>query len=171
MNSTKLGGVQTMNLASSMGTKASKGFTIVELLIVIIVIAVLAAITVVTYRGVQERAKTTQSLSNATDVRDTANAYYGDTGGYPTTLAALTASTNSVPISSSITVLSNGGNPATPVTSLTSANGRMSVQYDIVTASTAGARIVYWDFSTNKPSTNILYLGTATAASSFSTTP
>lgn len=37
--------------------KASKGFTIVELLIVVVVIAILAAITIVAYNGIQNRAK------------------------------------------------------------------------------------------------------------------
>ena len=34
-----------------------KGFTIVELLIVIVVIAILAAVTIVAYNGIQNRAK------------------------------------------------------------------------------------------------------------------
>ena len=37
------------------------GFTIVELLIVIVVIAILAAITVVSYNGIQQRAKVTRA--------------------------------------------------------------------------------------------------------------
>jgi len=37
------------------------GFTIVELLIVIVVIAILAAITIVSYNGIQARAKTSQA--------------------------------------------------------------------------------------------------------------
>lgn len=37
-----------------------KGFTIVELLIVIVVIAILAAITIVAFNGVQDRAKTSK---------------------------------------------------------------------------------------------------------------
>lgn len=38
-----------------------KGFTIVELLIVIVVIAILAAITIVAYNGIQDRAKTSKA--------------------------------------------------------------------------------------------------------------
>lgn len=46
-----------------MGIK-QKGFTIVELLIVIVVIAILAAITVVAYNGIQQRAKDSALQSN-----------------------------------------------------------------------------------------------------------
>ena len=40
-----------------------KGFTIVELLIVIVVIAILAAITIVSYNGIQNRAKNQQVVT------------------------------------------------------------------------------------------------------------
>ena len=42
-----------------------KGFTIVELLIVVVVIAILAAITIVAYNGIQNKAKNSASMSNA----------------------------------------------------------------------------------------------------------
>ena len=45
------------------GGITTKGFTIVELLIVIVVIAILAAITIVAYNGIQNRAKNTQMVS------------------------------------------------------------------------------------------------------------
>lgn len=42
----------------------SKGFTIVELLIVVVVIAILAAITIISYNGISNRAKTTAKVSD-----------------------------------------------------------------------------------------------------------
>ncbi len=69
-----------------------KGFTIVELLIVVVIIAILAAITIVAYNGIQNRAKTAAAQSTAAMVAKKAEAYNVDdaTTGYPTTLAALT---------------------------------------------------------------------------------
>lgn len=60
-----------------------KGFTIVELLIVIVVIAILAAISIVAYRGVQQRAA--RSVVSA-DLRNAATSfemYKADNGSYP----------------------------------------------------------------------------------------
>ena len=45
--------------------QTSKGFTIVELLIVVVVIAILAAITIVAYNGIQQRAKDSAAQSTA----------------------------------------------------------------------------------------------------------
>jgi prepilin-type N-terminal cleavage/methylation domain-containing protein len=67
----------------------SKGFTIVELLIVIVVIGILAAITIVAFNGIQNRARVaivTTDLSSAT--RQIA-LYEVDAGAYPTTLSQL----------------------------------------------------------------------------------
>lgn len=43
--------------------RLSRGFTIVELLIVIVVIAILAAIAIVAYNGIQDRARNSKTLS------------------------------------------------------------------------------------------------------------
>lgn len=62
-----------------------RGFTIVELLIVIVVIGILAAIVVVAYNGIQNKAKSTQYLTDAQTIAKKAQAYNAEiaTGGYP----------------------------------------------------------------------------------------
>ena len=45
--------------------KASRGFTIVELLIVIVVIGILASIVIVAFNGIQERARIASGIAFA----------------------------------------------------------------------------------------------------------
>lgn len=61
-------------------SKKQKGFTIVELLIVIVVIAILAAITIVSFNGIQNQAKNQQTVS-AVRAYYTALASYGVKNG------------------------------------------------------------------------------------------
>ena len=61
-----------------------KGFTIVELLVVIVVIGILAAITIVSYNGITNRANNTKGIAAAKAVQDFVNAYYAEKGSYPT---------------------------------------------------------------------------------------
>lgn len=72
------------------GRENRRGFTIVELLIVIVVIGILAAITIVAYNGVQDRAKTTNAQTTSTGLIKKIELYSVDKGTYPTTLAQMT---------------------------------------------------------------------------------
>jgi len=63
-----------------------KGFTIVELLIVIVVIGILAAITIVAFNGVQQRASNAQRISAAKDYVKAIKAYTALNQRYPGTL-------------------------------------------------------------------------------------
>lgn len=71
-----------MTLNNIKTLKKDRGFTIVELLIVIVVIAILAAITVVAFNGIQNRAKTTAGKSLAgqvakkAEIWNTVQSYY-----------------------------------------------------------------------------------------------
>jgi type II secretion system protein G len=60
-----------------------KGFTIVELLIVIVVIAILAAISIVAYNGIQQRARDTKRASDIGQVKKMLELYKADVGAYP----------------------------------------------------------------------------------------
>ena len=60
-----------------------KGFTIVELLIVIVVIGILAAITIVAYNGVQARANDTKIRAVAVQVEKAIKLWHVDSGEDP----------------------------------------------------------------------------------------
>lgn len=65
-----------------------KGFTIVELLVVIVVIAILAAISIVSYAGIQQQVKNTAIVSAAQQTYKAIQAYVSANGVYPSTNAA-----------------------------------------------------------------------------------
>lgn len=62
----------------------SRGFTIVELLIVIVVIAILAAISIVAYNGVQNRAKDTVMRTQIAHADEVIKVYVAEHGTPPT---------------------------------------------------------------------------------------
>ena len=64
--------------------KKSKGFTIVELLIVIVVIAILATLVIVTFTGIQQKARDSQRQTDIDAVQSHLEAFYANNGYYPT---------------------------------------------------------------------------------------
>ena len=70
----------------------SRGFTIVELLIVIVVIGILAALVIVTYNGIQQKARDTERKTDINAVASHLEAYNAQEGRY-TTLADLNSAT------------------------------------------------------------------------------
>lgn len=62
-----------------------KGFTIVELLIVIVVIAILAAISIVAYNGVTQRARDNERQSDARNIVNAVSAYNSEESKWLTT--------------------------------------------------------------------------------------
>lgn len=71
-----------INISPVKNMKA-KGFTIVELLIVIVVIGILAAITIVAYNGITKRASDTQRRSDVQSIAKALELYYIDNNRYP----------------------------------------------------------------------------------------
>lgn len=72
--------------------KLRSGFTIVELLIVIVVIGILAALVVVTYNGIQQKARDTERKTDLGALYSKLEEYQAENAKYPT-LANLNDST------------------------------------------------------------------------------
>ncbi len=71
------------------GRLNQKGFTLIEILIVLSLIAILAAIAVPVYNQSLLRARETVLKENLYQVRNAIDKYYGDKGAYPGTLSTL----------------------------------------------------------------------------------
>ena len=75
-----------------MTNKQDKGFTLVELLIVIVILGILATVTVFAVRGITQRSQTNACSVEKRALETAVEAYYVDsaTQTFPATLAALT---------------------------------------------------------------------------------
>jgi prepilin-type N-terminal cleavage/methylation domain-containing protein len=63
--------------------KKQSGFTIVELLIVIVVIGILATLVIVTFSGVQQKARDTKRETDVKALASQLEVYYANNGSYP----------------------------------------------------------------------------------------
>jgi len=141
-----------------------RGFTIVELLIVIVVIGILAGITIVAYSGITGRANQSRIQQNARSVQSVAEAFNADRGFYPALAVGATnsfsAGSLSTRLPSGVTVIPDAG-----TSTITSASGTATVAYSclITCATSTGGRIAYWDPVTL--AIVYVYVGNAAAAS------
>ena len=138
--------------------KNVRGFTIVELLIVIVVIAILAAITIVAYNGIQNQARDTQYKTDAVAIVKVAEAINADKGWYPggtgdtTTVNSSStlvtsfgaASTAKLPNGVTVTYLAGGGTEPTSTATLKSAADGNPRSYTVeVCGGTNGVSVYY----------------------------
>ena len=133
--------------------QGTRGFTIVELLVVIVVIGILASITIVSYNGVTSRANTSSAQSSAQGVAQKVEVYNVETGGYPYAISSLTADSTKTyyisPTNFSFTLTTSA--PASPSTFKFTKCGTTpnSTQSDITSgnANITGVRIYYWTYN------------------------
>ena len=68
-----------------------KGFTLIELMIVIAIIGILAAIAIPAYQNYTIRAQVTEGLSLASGLKTDIEQYYSDSGNWPTSLKSMSS--------------------------------------------------------------------------------
>lgn len=153
--------------------QASKGFTIVELLIVIVVIAILAAISIVAYNGIQNRGRLSSAQSSAASVAKKIEAYNAITNAYPVfnTTGTVTTQLNGQQ-ESSLT----GSGTTIAYTGISGTNGTTTVQVRLcgATAPASGAvatgfQVWGWDYTLATPALVNMQSGGTTTACSTST--
>ncbi len=133
-----------------------KGFTIIELLIVIVVIGILAAIVVVTYQGVQNQANTTAAEQNAREVVNKATAFNAVATVYPTwdelKIATPSGASDKIQAAELSEKVKNliGNNDNAPAGTDSTSKNRIQYTQCKVGSNPVGAVATFWDFSKNQ---------------------
>jgi len=156
-----------MSLTDIKKMQSERGFTIVELLIVIVVIGILAAIVIVAYNGVTQKANTSAAQGNAEAVQKVAEAYNTDESknSYPSGATAADVIT-ALKGFDGITKIPSG--VSVQATKPDSSNGKNTVQY-IVTGTTAaptGGCVGWYNFTLGHVAYTGVGAATVTAATS-----
>lgn len=132
-----------------------KGFTIVELLIVIVVIGILAAIAFVAYGNVTKKARDSERTADAKALASKAEEYYATNAVYPANAAALTGlqglNAASKVSPNGVAVADCGSTLGTPSQTVGAGAGNDRYCY-ILANGGAQFEIVYWNEAANTTS-------------------
>ena len=147
--------------------QTNRGFTIVELLIVIVVIAILAAISIVAYNGIQNRGKASSSQNLASQIAKKVESFNTIESTYPTT-AQLTGNTGAgtsmnpkeAVLDDTASVVDSATAPETAAGSYVS-GGKNRVVYKFGSATTGGC-VYWWDYAASTPIAKGIKVGSGT---------
>ena len=130
-----------------------KGFTIVELLIVIVVIAILAAISIVAYGNVTTKSRDSQTAADAQSIAKAIHAYNQENNTWPSTGANLSAGNQAIKINSTLAgkITFQGTSATTAVAAPSVTDTYIVNRCDPTAAASAqtGAKVLYRDVAGN----------------------
>ncbi|ENU45140.1 pilin [Acinetobacter sp. ABJ_C1_1] len=105
---------------------AQKGFTLIELMIVVAIIGILAAIAIPAYQDYTVRAQVTEGLNVAGGVKTAVNDYFADVGDWPANIQAAVCGKNATKVCAGGTNTDYKGNY---VTQVDVTNGGVDITY------------------------------------------
>ena len=132
-----------MKITKSMIAQAQKGFTLIELMIVVAIIGILAAVALPAYKDYTVRAKVTEVILAASSGKDSVAEYFGVNNSFPTTLLIASQTTKYVSSVSWSGTSSGGAITATA----SAAEPAMSGGNIVLSASSAGVGQLNWTCS------------------------
>jgi len=146
--------------------KRDKGFTIVELLIVIVVIGILALLVITTYSGIQAKARNAKRESDIKALQTQIEAFFSQKGYYP----SLTDMNTATWLSANMASLDQNAliDPSNPTQSKTLASAPVAKQYSYQVTDSNGNSCEAQDTNCAKYTLTATYEGTVNGSSTYS---
>ncbi len=137
-----------------MKKQQQKGFTLIELMIVVAIIGILAAVALPAYQDYTTRAKISEAIGAGAAAKTAVTEYYNSEGSLPDTTAEAGIAAFSSDYVESVTVVTNGVVKVDLNATALGISGTTDATDDIVYVPDNTNDVLTWDCQTNLASTN-----------------